>query len=457
LRKTLLNHSFLEGIGRVVGPEDLCTSDLKNYTVDGILPKAVVFPEDVKELSSMLFMADEERLSVVPRGSGTKMGLGSVPERVDLVVSLDRLNQVVEYEPADLTITVKAGIRLADLQMVLGERGQFLPLDPPFGGKATTIGGIIATNSSGPLRCRYGTIRDMLIGLRAVKPDGGIIKGGGKVVKNVAGYDLNKLFIGSLGTLGVVAEASLKLQPLPETKRELVAFFPSLQAASQASSVVLESQFELTIFEFFNRSASRHAFEVTGLETDGYPYGLFVGVDGPSGAVSWQLRKLSGILSVNGAASIMVLDEGKGKGCRERVRNLTPTMLSLPGSASCKVSVLISETFRVFQVSEETGNRHSLVTSVVGRLANGIVYVYFFPERTTDATSIDRLVGAISELRGLVSELGGHLVVECAPPEVKKRAGVWGESGDDIVIMRGIKKAMDPHSILNPGRFLGGI
>ena len=451
----MANQSSLEEIERIVSPENITTSDLGSYAVDGVLPKAVVVPKDIDQLCSVLSAAEGGKLSVVPRGGGTKMGLGNVPERVDLVISLSHLDQVVEYEPADLTITVQAGIKLADLQMVLGEWGQFLPLDPPFTNKAT-IGGIIAANSSGPLRCRYGPIRDMLIGMKAAKPDGSIIKGGGRVVKNVAGYDLNKLFIGSLGTLGVITEVTLKLQPLPETKRELVAFFPSIHEMRESSSAILDSQLELAVFELFNRSASQHTLKGLDMEADDCPYSLFVGIDGPSEAVSWQLRQLGGILSANGAASIRIPDEGEGSRYREQTQGLIPIMLSVPGSTSCKVSVLMSETIEVCKISEEAGDRFGLITTFAGRPANGIIHVCFNPQ-TSHPQAVDGLSAAISEVRNMVSKLGGYTVVEWAPPEVKKMVDVWGEPGDDLDIMRDIKRTMDPHSILNPGRFLGGI
>ena len=186
---------------------------VKSYSVDGIEPEAVVFPNTIEEVSNLLSAADREGKAVVPWGGGTAMGLGNRASGCDLVISTSRLNRVLEHEPADLTVVVEAGIVLGTLQEELRERGQLLPLDPPLPDRAT-IGGILSANSSGPIRAQFGAIRDRLIGVKVVNPNGDVTKGGGKVVKNVSGYDMNKLYTGALGTLGIIVEAAFKLAPL---------------------------------------------------------------------------------------------------------------------------------------------------------------------------------------------------------------------------------------------------
>ena len=173
---------------------------VKGYAVDGLEPKGVVFPNTIEEMSSLLSAADRDGKAVVPWGGGTAMGLGNRALGCDLVISTSRLNRVLDYEPSDLTVVVEAGITLGTLQEELGENGQFLPLDPPLPDRAT-IGGILSANSSGPIRAHFGAIRDRLIGIKVVNPNGDVTKGGGKVVKNVSGYDMNKLYTGALGTL----------------------------------------------------------------------------------------------------------------------------------------------------------------------------------------------------------------------------------------------------------------
>ena len=203
------------------------------YAVDGVIPTVVVSPGTVEEVSAVLAACSKADAAVVPWGGGAHMGLGGVPKKVDVVLALGRMNQVIDHEPGDMTSTVQAGMTLSHFQSHLGRHGQFLSLDPP-GGSRATIGGILAANASGPRRLRYGTARDLLIGLRVVHADGTVTKGGAKVVKNVTGYDMNKLYVGSLGTLGVIVEATFRLYPIPPVERTWVASFPAAAKAGEA-------------------------------------------------------------------------------------------------------------------------------------------------------------------------------------------------------------------------------
>ena len=211
--------STLEGLATalesVVGSAYLLTNTaVAEYAIDGVPPVMVVFPADEAQITDVLRLASEYRATVFPRGGGSHTFVGQTPARVDLVLSVQRLERQLDYEPADLTTTVQAGVRFLELQRALGGRGQFLALDPPVSA-TTTMGGMVATNVSGPRRLLYGTTRDMLLGLAVITVDGKRTKAGGRVVKNVTGYDLNKLYIGSLGTLAIIVELTYKLHPLP--------------------------------------------------------------------------------------------------------------------------------------------------------------------------------------------------------------------------------------------------
>src|SRR5215475_1535048 len=190
-----------------------------HFRVEDERERAVAFPRNIEELSEMMRLASGEGWRVIPAGAGTWLEMGARPERLDLVVSTAKMSRALEYEPADLTATVEAGVALASFNRTASEYRQFIPLDP-FGDERSTVGGVIATASSGPLRCAYGTPRDWLIGVAVVAADGRITRAGGKVVKNVAGYDLCKLYAGSFGTLAVIAEASFKLRALPPLEAE---------------------------------------------------------------------------------------------------------------------------------------------------------------------------------------------------------------------------------------------
>src|SRR5258708_6536249 len=208
--------------------------------IDVMSSVARVTPASREELAEALHAADSRGQAVAPVGAGTQLDLGMPPSRLDLVIETTRVNKVVEYEPADLTVTVEAGLRFADLQKQLAEQGQFLALDPP-AAPGATIGGLIATNASGPLRFAYGTARDLVIGTRVANPDGTVTHAGGRVVKNVAGYDLNKLYIGSLGTLGIIVPLSLKLAPVPPATHTIVGPCADVKAAPALINAVVQS------------------------------------------------------------------------------------------------------------------------------------------------------------------------------------------------------------------------
>jgi glycolate oxidase FAD binding subunit len=226
------------------------------FTVAGVRPGCLCAPATVDEVSAAVRAASAAGGAVIPWGGGTRMSLGFPPRSADLVLQTFRLSEIVEYEPADLTVTVQAGMPLADLQARLGAEGQMLALDPAAADRAT-IGGLIAANASGPLRLLYGTARDVVIGTRVVNADGIISKAGGRVVKNVAGYDLNKLYVGSLGTVGVIVELSFKLHPLPANEGMLLAAFSSAAEAAAPIAALMRSPLGPAAVELLDAGGAR--------------------------------------------------------------------------------------------------------------------------------------------------------------------------------------------------------
>src|SRR3954464_546856 len=229
----------LEDLQKIVG-EEHAREATEEDAVDGITPSFVVEPGSIEETSELMKLANEEGLTAAPRGGGTKMSLGNPPRDLDLIVSTVRMNEVIEHVPGDQVVRVQAGLKLQDLQEQLAGVNQLLGIDPPE--KGSTIGGIVAANSSGPRRYRYGTVRDLIIGITVVLPDSTVAKAGGKVVKNVAGYDLSKLFTGSLGTLGIIATCNFRLHPLPEASRTVAVELESTLAAGQAAQAIVHAQ-----------------------------------------------------------------------------------------------------------------------------------------------------------------------------------------------------------------------
>ena len=280
------------GLSGVASPDGLVPEDrLGNYAVDGLTPRAVIRPESREAVAEVLAWANAEGLKVSPRGGGTQTGLGNAAAGLDIVLDLTRLDRVLDYEPADLTATVEAGITLQAFQRELVQGGKTAAMEAPLGDQATA-GGIISVNASGPLRRSYGLPRDSLIGIAVVGADGTETRAGGRVVKNVTGYDLNKLYAGSLGSLGVIVEASFKLATLPSESGAVTGGFASVDAAASAAGDLLSQVYGPQGVHVVNASASRHMEVVSdGLVGDrpeggvviAYAYGAVPG--GPAGPV----------------------------------------------------------------------------------------------------------------------------------------------------------------------------
>ena len=430
---------------QIVGEVGLLPDDqLSRYTIDDIAPQAVVLPASTHEIQEVLGYAAEGGLSVIPAGSGTKLGVGNPPEQVDLVLSTSRLDQVLEYEPADLTVTVEAGIRLATLQEGLAKHGQYLSLDPPYADRCT-IGGMTATNASGPSRLRYGSTRDLVLGMRVVQSSGTVVKSGGKVVKNVAGYDLNKLYLGSFGTLGVIAEVSLKLQPLPELERTVLLTFTETGEAINVASEIAGSQLLPTFLNLFVNGAPL---------TEAPEPCLLIGLDGHPETVEWQIDAIKTMAQQNVNIGVEVY-EGQQQ-------ELRASMCAFPEDESASSIVICRANLRmtdvegfvntVLDVNESAAWR----VRAMGLMGNGIVYVVFsdFPDGDVP---VQHVADTVASLRDTTANVGGNLIVESAPTTLKGQIDVWGSVGRSFELMKAIKTRLDPIGLLNVGRFVGGI
>src|SRR5213594_479224 len=248
-----IGEAFVSIAGRDRVRDD--TAALADATVDGVQPRWAVRPASLEQLSRILALACDGRLAVVPRGAGSSQELGHPLSRVDVVLDLTGLGQVIEYNPDDLTVTVQAGISSGALAARLSPRRQWLALDPP-GAAARTLGGIVATNASGPLRARYGTLRDLLLGVRFVQADGVVTWGGARVVKSVTGYDVPKLMVGALGTLGVLTELTLRLHARPEVECTSLVLLPDASAVQALVARILDSSLQPNRLEAFDAAAT---------------------------------------------------------------------------------------------------------------------------------------------------------------------------------------------------------
>ena len=415
------------------------------YAFDGHVPKAVVVPASVQEIQDVLRFAAKEDLSVIPAGAGTKLGIGNLPQKIDIVLATTRLNCVVEYEPADLTVTVEAGIRLAALQSVLAEHRQYLALDPPYADRCT-LGGIVATNASGPLRLRHGTARNQVLGLRVVHANGTAVKSGGKVVKNVAGYDLNKLYIGAFGTLGIITEVTLKLSPIPAYEAILAADFQDVQSAVNTGLNIVGSQ-TLPMFVNLLINLDIEAGVTTGAEK----LTLAVGFSGDPETVAWQLAQGQGIMEQNEALGVTIT-EG------ESYAHLQETIQEFPARDTDTENVVIKVNLKRTDIAEFAAQvidaSWAREVQVMALLGSGILYLSI---PVTSETDFRMLANTLTQLRQSATEVRGNLIVETAPPELKQHIDVWGSVGDTLGLMQQVKDRFDAGSLLNPGRFVSGI
>ncbi len=425
-------------------------ADDDRYLIDGARPRLVCVPNSVEEMAGAVRAADTAGAAVVPWGGGTRMALGFPPRAADLVVRTERLDEIVEYEPADLTVTVQAGIHLGALQDRLRAEGQLLALDPAASDRAT-IGGIIAANASGPLRLLYGSARDLVIGTRVVNADGIVSKAGGRVVKNVAGYDLNKLYIGSLGTLGIVVELSFKLHPLPQAQGMLVAAFDSVELAEEAIAGIVRSPLGVAAIELLDPSAAtRVAPDLT------VPEGgclLVVAALGFEKAVERQLRDL-GELCRQAMTIDSIRDPDKLEGLWTPLREFPDP--SVPGAVLLKAAVPPARGAHALGALRREASEAGFSPSILAHAGSGIVYLRLEPGSGQGDTTAS-LVSLVERARAFARGEGGSLAVEACPPGVKAGLDVWGDPGNGFSVMRALKEKLDPKGTLNPGRFVGGL
>jgi len=437
--------SILNELTSIVGGENAVLDPelLQSSAVDGVVPAIALYPENIEQISEIMKAASRAGASVVPRGSGTKRGIGNKPLGADIVLSTGRLNRVIAHESSDLVATAECGIALSDLQSYLGGKNQFLPVDPPHVRSGATLGGIIATNDSGPLRLKYGTSRELLIGMKAVRADGGIFKGGSKVVKNVAGYDMPKLFAGSLGTLGIITEATFRLYPVPEMSRTYIAGFESLDNAHDTVRSLINSNLVLNALEHMNPALAGSITEGLGLGSDCNRYTLAVRIMNVPRAVEDQVKTVSGISQENGGKGLIIEAQNEEAFWHE-VREF-PWRSSEQAGAVLKAGVLISDVPRVFLLLDELSDKYGIRARAAARAGNGIVIISINGDR-------EPVINSVRELRGLSESAGGSLVVREASPDIKPALDVWGGMGSSLGLMKRIKSAFDPGNILNPGR-----
>ena len=439
-----------------VGSENLLGAPaLAHFAIDGVVPATGAVPQTVEQAVAVMKAAHALGLAVTARGGGTAMSYGSPPERVDVLLSMRRLNKILEHEPADLTCTVEAGITLGDLNEALGKHGQTLPLEAPLAGQAT-IGGVLAVNASGPRRFAYGTARDRLIGLRAIEANGALIKGGGKVVKNVAGYDLPKMFIGSLGTLGIIVEATFKLSPLPKARAALLAGFRDLGEALEAAQSLLKDGLRPNAFDLTNAAAHRRIAMRAGIsDFSDRTYVLALDFGAGPAAVQRQVSQAHRTVAQAGGKTLVVDDASMYDAYWRAVVDIGKTG-DRPAAMITRASLLFTQLERIIHGHEALAESSRMEVALDVHLGVGIVRAAWFPDEPgLEADGL--LAEAVATLRTAARNFEGYLVVESCAPGLKRLGDVWGPPGPDFAIMQRLKQQFDPGRILSPGRLVGGL
>jgi glycolate oxidase FAD binding subunit len=385
-------------------------------SIDGVAPRDTIEPASADDVAATLASASKQRVSVVIRGGGTKMGWGRTPASVDIALSTKRLNALVAHEHADLTATIQAGARLDDVNRALARHGQWLPVESAF--DEATIGGAIATNDSGPLRHRYGTTRDLLIGIRLALTDGRLIKAGGNVVKNVAGYDVGKLMSGSHGSLAAIVSATFKLMPLPGASSTLVATFERADALVTALAAITSSQLEASAIEVRT------------------PYRLLLKFESTPGALHAHVEKARAL--AGGANCEVITSQSEADLWRDHLRapwrsqGMILRFAWMPASLGAVLAL----------VDDLRGSVTDI--ELTGRAAIGSGLLRVDADVRLQRNVVERLRSRTDVFR--------HVVVLRADAALKQQLDVWGPLGDAGSLGASVKHALDPHGILNAGR-----
>jgi glycolate oxidase FAD binding subunit len=402
-------------------------------TVDGIAPCLICSPANAEQVSAALRVCVDTDSAVTPWGGGTAIEIGNLPERVEVIIEMSKLNRVLEHDHANLTATVQSGITLAASQEITAGARQFVPFDVPKP-QRSTIGGIIAANVNGARRVCYGSVRDLVIGMKVALPTGEHIKAGGKVVKNVAGYDMNKLFVGSLGTLGIITEVTIRMTPIPETGATITVSGDPIQlvelARELSNSILLPAAVLLLNYEL---SGGKQSWQ--------RGWTLAVRAEGFEETVARHLKDLKSMASKFGLLA-ETLENASHEAFWGHVCDF-PLLaqrlvyrITLPRAG-------LAEFLRTIGNWNPAGAR----SDIVADLASGILWLSYTPDPT--------VAGEFAKIVSLAEQHRGQAMMLISPAELKRDVDVWGPTPAAFFLMRRIKQQFDPKRSINPGRFVG--
>jgi glycolate oxidase FAD binding subunit len=457
-----LAEASLARLEQIAGSEAMLTDAalLAAYDVDGARPAAAVRPNDAAAVAEIVRFAAAENLALIACGGRTKLSIGAPPARYDVTLDLSRMNRILAYDPGDLTLGVEPGVTLADLRRALAEHDQFLPLESPHAASAT-VGGTIAANAISPLRQAFGGPRDFVLGMEFVTGAGESAKAGGRVVKNVTGYDSHKLLIGSLGTLGAITRINFRTFPRPAEERAFLAEFSGAESALSFCRAIAHSPLEPRRLETFDPAA----MQLLGLapfvpDSAREAWCVLVDAAGTSAVVARHqrdLERMAGTANATQFATFEARDRdvwlARALEFPRYVAERSPDAVLLRIAASpTAMPALAAESLRIGQ-----GNP---IEAAFFSPASGIAYLALLPRESGSAVR-DSLAVAVTQFfeaisGNAVNARDAVAMVEGCPVELKRKIALWGPPREDFELMQRVKGVFDPRNILSPGRFCGG-
>ena len=456
----MLSNKVKEKLISIVTKENFADSKTERlvYSYDATpnfqsMPDAVVCPRNTAEVSEILKICNEYKVPIVPRGSGTNLCAGTCPTEGGVVLLFKHMNNITEIDEENLTITVQPGVVTLDMIHAIEEKGLFYPPDPS-SMKISTIGGNINENSGGLRGLKYGVTRDYVIGLEAVLANGDIIRTGGKLAKDVAGYDLTRLFVGSEGTLGVITEATLKLIPMPETRKTMLALYQDLNAAAKSVSKIIANKIIPTTLEFLDQQTLKvvEDFAQIGLPTNVQAV-LLIEQDGPLEVVDRDMKKIAEVCKQENAVSIQTAaTEEEADALRTARRAALSAIARLkPTTILEDATVPRSEIANMVEAINDISEKYQLTICTFGHAGDGNLH----PTCATDARNheeMERVENAFAEIFEKAIELGGTITGEHGVGAMKAPYLEWKLKAEGIAAMKAIKQAFDPNNIMNPGK-----
>ncbi|MBK5484279.1 glycolate oxidase subunit GlcD [Peribacillus sp. TH16] len=444
----------------IVGPENYDDSKVEClvYSYDATpgyqsMPDAVIKPGCTNEVAAIVKVCNEHKVPIIPRGSGTNLSGGTCPTEGGLVLLFNRMNSLLEIDKENLTATVQPGLITLDLISAVEKKGLFYPPDPS-SMKISTIGGNINENSGGLRGLKYGVTRDYVIGLEVVLPNGDIIRTGGKLAKDVAGYDLTKLFVGSEGTLGIVTEAILKLIPIPETTKTMLALYQDLDAAAQSVAKIISNKIIPVTLEFLDRPTLIvvEDFAKIGLPTNVEAV-LLIEQDGPPEVVERDMKRMADICLEEKAVSVEIAETELDAVALKTARRTALSALARlkPTTILEDATVPRSEIAKMVRAINEIATKHNVNICTFGHAGDGNLH----PTCITDARDHDemeRVELAFADIFAVAIDLGGTITGEHGVGAMKAPYLEWKLKKEGIAAMKGIKQAFDPNNIMNPGK-----